>query len=92
MKTILVTGGCGFIGSHLCEKLLELGNYVICLDNIFSGNLNNIKSIKKHPNFEFIRHDVIQDILLEIDEIYHLACPASPKDYQYNSIKTTWPR
>ncbi len=85
---ILVTGGTGFIGSHLCEKLLELGNYVICLDNNFTGSLENIKHLKNNDNFEFIRHDVTDDIKLEIDQIYHLACPASPKDYQYNSIKT----
>jgi len=88
MKTILVTGGCGFIGSHLCEKLLELGNYVICVDNLFSGDIENIRYIRNHPNFEFIRHDVTNELFLEIDQIYHLACPASPKDYQYNSIKT----
>jgi UDP-glucuronate decarboxylase len=88
MKKILISGGCGFIGNHLCEKLLDLGHYVICLDNNFTGSIENIKHLKNHPNFEFIRHDVIIPIYIEIDEIYHLACPASPKDYQYNSIKT----
>ncbi len=88
MKKILVTGGLGFIGSHLCEKLIKLQNYVICLDNEFTGNLKNIQHLLKHPNFEFIRHDIVDPIKLEIDEIYHLACPASPKAYQYNSIKT----
>jgi len=88
MKTILVTGGCGFIGSHLCERLLNDGNYVICIDNLFSGDLDNIKNIRNHDNFEFIRHDVTEKLLLEVDEIYHLACPASPKDYQFNAIKT----
>jgi UDP-glucuronate decarboxylase len=88
MKTILVTGGSGFIGSHLCRRLLELGNYVICLDNNFTGSFNNIKDLKKNENFEFIRHDITKEILLEVDEIYHLACPASPKAYQYNPIKT----
>ena len=93
MKTILVTGGCGFIGSHLCEKLVELGNYVICLDNNFTGNINNIQNLINNSNngannFEFIRHDITIPIYLEVDEIYHLACPASPKAYQYNSIKT----
>ena len=88
MKKILVTGGTGFIGSHLCEKLIKLQNYVICLDNEFTGNLKNIQHLLKHPNFEFIRHDIVDPIKLEIDEIYHLACPASPKAYQYNSIKT----
>lgn len=88
MKKILVTGGLGFIGSHLCQKLIELGNYVICLDNEFTGGIKNIQHLLKHPNFEFIRHDIVDPIKLEIDEIYHLACPASPKAYQYNSIKT----
>jgi len=82
MKTILVTGGTGFLGSHLCEKLLELNNYVICVDNNFTGNLGNIAHLRSNPNFEFIRHDVTKDLFLEVDEIYHLACPASPKDYQ----------
>jgi len=88
MKTILVTGGTGFLGSHLCEKLLELGNYVICLDNNFTGSLDNIVHLRSNPNFEFIRHDVTKEIFIEVDQIYHLACPASPKNYQYNSIKT----
>jgi len=88
MKTVLVTGGTGFIGSHLCEKLLSQGNYVICLDNNFTGSLENIKHLRENPNFEFIRHDVTKEIFLEVNEIYHLACPASPKDYQFNSIKT----
>ena len=88
MKTVLVTGGTGFIGSHLCEKLLSQGNYVICLDNNFTGSLENIKHLRENPNFEFIRHDVTKELFLEVNEIYHLACPASPKDYQFNSIKT----
>ncbi len=88
MKTILVTGGTGFLGSHLCEKLLDLHNYVICLDNNFTGNLQNIAHLRGNPHFEFIRHDITKEIFLEVDEIYHLACPASPKDYQFNSIKT----
>tara|TARA_B100001250_G_C19777704_1_gene780375 strand:- start:225 stop:1187 length:963 start_codon:yes stop_codon:yes gene_type:complete len=88
MLNILVTGGTGFIGSHLCQKLLTQGHHVICLDNNFTGSLNNIKSFRDHHRFEFIRHDVTEKILLEVDQIYHLACPASPKSYQYNAIKT----
>ena len=85
---ILVTGGSGFIGSNLCEKLLSQGNYVICLDNNFTGKIKNIQHLLSNPNFEFIRHDITKEIYIECDQIYHLACPASPKDYQYNSIKT----
>ena len=85
---ILVTGGTGFIGNHLCRKLLNDGHYVICLDNNFTGSMSNIQDIINNPNFEFIRHDITQSILLEVDQIYHLACPASPKAYQYNAIKT----
>lgn len=87
-KIILVTGGTGFIGSHLCEALLAQGHRVLCLDNNFTGSLDNIEHLRTNPRFEFIRHDVTEPITLEIDQIYHLACPASPKDYQYNSIKT----
>ena len=86
---ILVTGGTGFIGSNLCSTLVKnTENHIICLDNNFTGSLKNIQHLRNLPNFEFIRHDVCQEILLEVDQIYHLACPASPKDYQYNSIKT----
>ena len=90
MKKILVTGGCGFIGSNLCKKLLDAGNYVICLDNLFTGTENNIAAFKDKPNFKFIYHDVINQLNLEenIDEIYNLACPASPIHYQFNPIKT----
>jgi UDP-glucuronate decarboxylase len=88
MKKILVTGGSGFIGSHLCKRLIDEGNYVICLDNNFTGSMKNIQELKNHPNFEFIRHDITLPIYLEVDQIYHLACPASPKAYQYNAIKT----
>lgn len=90
MKKILVTGGCGFIGSNLCKKLLDAGNYVICLDNLFTGTENNIATFKDKPNFKFIYHDVINPLNLEenIDEIYNLACPASPIHYQFNPIKT----
>lgn len=88
MKRILVTGGAGFLGSHLCERLLNEGNEVVCVDNYFTGNKQNIIHLMKNPNFELIRHDVIQPIYLEVDEIYNLACPASPIHYQYNPIKT----
>ncbi len=87
-KRVLVTGGAGFIGSHLVEKLLEDGNEVICLDNLFTGRKRNIKALQDNPNFEFIRHDVTEPILLEADQVYHLACPASPVHYQYNPVKT----
>lgn len=85
---ILVTGGTGFIGSILCTKLVELGNYVICLDNNYTGSMKNIQKLLKNSNFEFIRHDITKPILLEVDQIYHLACPASPTHYQFNAIKT----
>ena len=85
---ILVTGGAGFIGSHLCESLLEQGEEVLCLDNLFSGSKRNIFSLIKNSSFEFIRHDIVQPILLEPDQIYNLACPASPVHYQYNPVKT----
>lgn len=88
MKTILVTGGAGFIGSHLCEKLLNEGNTVIALDNFFSGSKENIIHLYEHPFFEFVRHDVTMPYYAEVDEIYNLACPASPIHYQYNPIKT----
>ena len=85
---ILVTGGAGFIGSHLCTELIRQGHYVICVDNNFSGSMKNIKQLLLNPNFEFIRHDITLPIFLEVDQIYHLACPASPKKYQFNPIKT----
>jgi UDP-glucuronate decarboxylase len=88
MKRILVTGGAGFIGSHLCEKLLNLGNEVICLDNYFTGSKKNIVHLLENPYFELIRHDVTMPLYVETDEIYNLACPASPVHYQYNGIKT----
>ena len=89
MKRILVTGGAGFIGSHLCERLLADGHEVIALDNYFTGHKRNIKHLLKHPYFELVRHDVINPYVVEVDEIYNLACPASPIHYQYNPIKTT---
>ena len=88
MKRILVTGGAGFIGSHLCERLLNEGNDVICLDNYFTGSKNNIVHLLSNPYFELVRHDVTTPFYAEVDEIYNLACPASPVHYQYNPIKT----
>jgi len=88
MKRILVTGGAGFIGSHLCERLLKEGNDVICLDNYFTGSKNNIVHLLDNPFFELVRHDVTTPYYAEVDEIYNLACPASPVHYQYNPIKT----
>ena len=88
MKRILVTGGSGFIGSHLCERLLNEGNEVICLDNFFTGSKENIIHLIGNPYFELVRHDVVTPFYAEIDEIYNLACPASPVHYQYNGIKT----
>lgn len=85
---ILVTGGAGFLGSHLCERLLDQGHDVICLDNLFTGSKNNIRHLLSNPYFEFVRHDVVEPILLEVDRIYNMACPASPIHYQYNPIKT----
>lgn len=87
-KRILVTGGAGFIGSHLCEKLLEQGNDVICVDNLFTGRKDNIRHLMDNPYFEFIRHDITEPLYVEVDEIYNLACPASPIHYQYDPIKT----
>jgi UDP-glucuronate decarboxylase len=88
LKRVLVTGGAGFLGSHLCEKLLAQGSEVVCLDNFFTGRKENILHLMGSPLFELIRHDVIEPILLEVDEIYNLACPASPVHYQYNPVKT----
>ena len=87
-KKILVTGGAGFLGSHLCETLLNRGHEVICLDNYFTGQKQNIVHLLKHPYFELIRHDVTMPFFIEVDEIYNFACPASPIHYQYNPIKT----
>ena len=88
-KRNLITGGAGFLGSHLAKKLLEKGEEVICIDNFFTGSKNNIKDFFKYQNFEFIRHDVTEPIKIEVDKIWHLACPASPIHYQFNPIKTT---
>lgn len=87
-KKILVTGGAGFLGSHLCERLLNDGNEVVCLDNYFTGQKQNIIGLLNNPYFELIRHDVTMPFFIEVDEIYNLACPASPIHYQYNAIKT----
>ncbi|MCB9015489.1 MAG: SDR family oxidoreductase [Lentimicrobiaceae bacterium] len=87
-KKILVTGGAGFLGSHLCERLLNEGNEVVCLDNYFTGQKSNVVHLLKNPYFEMIRHDVTMPFFIEVDEIYNLACPASPIHYQYNPIKT----
>ncbi len=88
MKRVLVTGGAGFIGSHLCERLLNEGNDVICLDNFFTGSKDNIRHLLGNDHFELIRHDVTKEFFAEVDQIYNLACPASPPHYQYNAIKT----
>lgn len=88
MARILVTGGAGFIGSHLCERLLASGHDVLCLDNEFTGSKRNVEKLLTHPRFEFIRHDVVQPILLEAEKVFHLACPASPIHYQHNPVKT----
>ncbi len=88
-KTVLVTGGSGFIGSHLCEKLLAMGDDVICVDNFYTGSKDNIRHLLSNPNFEVIRHDITQPLMLEVDQIYNLACPASPVHYQNDPIHTT---
>ena len=88
IKRVLVSGGAGFIGSHLCKRLIDDGCYVICLDNLFTGSKRNIASLMNHPNFEFVEHDVTLPYEVDVDEIYNLACPASPIHYQYDPIKT----
>ena len=88
MKKILVTGGAGFIGSHLCKKLTEENNHVICLDNFYTGSRINVESLINLPNFEIIEHDIEHEIDIKVDEIYNLACPASPPQYQFNPVKT----
>ena len=89
MNRILVTGGAGFLGSHLCERLLQDGNDVICVDNLYTGSKDNIRHLMSNPYFEFIRHDVTEPLYVEVDQIYNLACPASPVHYQANPVKTT---
>jgi UDP-glucuronate decarboxylase len=88
MRTILVTGGAGFLGSHLCERLIARGDNVLCLDNFFTGSRENVASLFSNPRFELIRHDVVHPVFLEVDQVYNLACPASPEAYQSNPIKT----
>ena len=87
-KRILVTGGAGFIGSFICENLINQGNYVICCDNFYTGNKDNLIRIMGHKNFELIRHDITFPIYLEVDEIYNFACPASPVHYQNDPVQT----
>jgi UDP-glucuronate decarboxylase len=86
---IMVTGGCGFLGSHLCERLIEAGREVLCVDNCFTGTKHNIASLMDHPNFEFLRHDITFPLYVEVDQIYNLACPASPIHYQFDPVQTT---
>lgn len=88
-KTILITSGAGFLGSHLCVGLLNDGHEVICVDNGFTGNKENIYHLMNHPRFEFMRHDVTFPLYVEVDEIYNLACPASPIHYQFDPVQTT---
>ena len=88
-KRILVTGGAGFLGSHLCERLVSEGNEVICLDNYYTGSKNNILHLMSNKNFELLRHDICFPLYVEVDEIYNLACPASPIHYQYDPVQTT---
>ena len=88
MRTILVTGGAGFLGSHLCDRLIQRGDEVICVDNFFTGKKENIAHLIGHPRFEVIRHDIVHPLYVEVEQIYNLACPASPVAYQYNPIKT----
>ena len=88
-KRVLVTGGAGFLGSHLCERLIADGHEVVCLDNLFTGTKRNIAPLRDHPRFEFIRHDVTFPLYIEVDEIYNLACPASPVHYQHDPVQTT---
>jgi UDP-glucuronate decarboxylase len=88
MASILVTGGAGFLGSHLCDRLIDRGDDVICLDNFFTGQRRNIQHLLANPHFELTRHDITEPLMVEVDQIYNLACPASPIHYQHNPIKT----
>lgn len=89
MKKVLVTGGAGFLGSNLCDKLIATNHEVLCLDNLFTGSMENIEHLLDNPNFEFVNHDIIEPFYTEVDQIYNLACPASPPHYQFDPIKTT---
>ena len=89
MKKILVTGGSGFLGSHLCEKLIHNGDDIICVDNFYTGSKQNVSHLIDKPNFELIRHDITFPLYVEVDEIYNLACPASPIHYQFDPVQTT---
>lgn len=88
-KRVLITGGAGFLGSHLCDRMIEAGNEVLCVDNLFTGSKKNIQHLINNPNFEFMRYDIVSPLYVEVDEIYNLACPASPPHYQFDPIKTT---
>ncbi len=88
MATILVTGGAGFLGSHLCDRLIARGDEVVCVDNFFTGRKENVRHLLAHPRFELIRHDIVHPLFLEVDQIYNMACPASPVHYQFDPIKT----
>jgi UDP-glucuronate decarboxylase len=88
-KRVMVTGGAGFLGSHLCDRLLSEGHEVLCVDNLFTGTKQNIEHVRDHPHFEFLRHDVTFPLFVEVDEIYNLACPASPIHYQHDPVQTT---
>jgi len=88
-KKVLITGGAGFLGSHLCDRLIEVGHDILCVDNFFTGSKENVRHLIGHPRFELLRHDVTFPLYVEVDEIYNLACPASPKHYQYDPVQTT---
>ena len=88
MKKVLVTGGAGFVGSFLCDRLIDEGHEVIAIDNFFTGNKANLRQLQNNPNFELMRHDIVEPVLFEVDWIFNLACPASPVHYQYDPIKT----
>lgn len=89
MKRILVTGGAGFLGSHLCDRLIAAGNDILCVDNFYTGSKDNVRSLLEHPHFELVRHDVTFPLYVEVDQIYNLACPASPVHYQFDPVQTT---